>query len=259
MLANCAGKPFTYDGNGTVSLHFDMSTVQSRMRPDQPDQLVLGYTRTMMGSLLLNPQPQHITQIGLGGGSLAKYCHRYLPDAVIDVAEINPDIIALRDEFAIPPDSARFRVHCDDGARFIAAQANRIDLLFVDGFDADGQAPSLCTQRFYDDCQQALTADGLLVINLSGMDPHIAHYLDRLGRSFGNEVVVIRSEDCTNKIAFAAKGPALQRAEAELLARAWQLEQQHPLKLRNIAHRLAASRRHGYFLTDEPGDDIHAE
>ncbi len=55
-----------------------------------------------MGFLLFNPRPQHIGMIGLGGGSIQKYCHRYLPHTEISVAEINPDVITLRDCFRVP-------------------------------------------------------------------------------------------------------------------------------------------------------------
>jgi spermidine synthase len=50
--------------------------------------------------------------IGLGGGSLVKYCHHHLPGARVSVAEISPEVIALRDRFRIPPDDERLEVDC---------------------------------------------------------------------------------------------------------------------------------------------------
>ena len=70
-----------------------------------PSALDLEYTQTMMGFLLFLPQPQRIAMIGLGGGSLAKFCHRYLPRTRIQVVEINPHVIALRD--ALPRAAGR--------------------------------------------------------------------------------------------------------------------------------------------------------
>ena len=40
----------------------------------------------------------------------------------------------------------------------------------VDGFDITGQPEQLCSQRFYDDCYNALTPDGVMVVNLSDRD-----------------------------------------------------------------------------------------
>lgn len=52
--------------------------------------------------------------------------------------------------------------------RTVARTSRHADVLLVDGFDIDGQPPGLCSQRFYDDCYQALTASGVLVVNLCG-------------------------------------------------------------------------------------------
>ena len=54
---------------------------QSRMRAGAPDELVVDYTRTMLGALLLHPAPRRIGMVGLGGGSQAKFCLRHLPQA----------------------------------------------------------------------------------------------------------------------------------------------------------------------------------
>ncbi len=83
---------------------------------DAPCELVVPYTRTMMGFLLFAPQPTNIVVIGLGGGSIPKYCHRYLPQSSVTVTEINPQVVALREVFRIPPDDERLRVLCEDGA-----------------------------------------------------------------------------------------------------------------------------------------------
>ena len=49
------------------------------MSLDEPDALVTAYTRKMMAFLLFNPAPKRIAMVGLGGGSLAKFCYRNLP------------------------------------------------------------------------------------------------------------------------------------------------------------------------------------
>ena len=113
------GKPYLLENDGMLSLQFDALCLQSEMNIEDPDQLVFSYTRAMMSFLLFEPSPKRIAMIGLGGGSLAKYCYRYLPQAEIAVVEINPDVIALRNEFAIPADDARFKVLLGDGAVFV--------------------------------------------------------------------------------------------------------------------------------------------
>ena len=110
-----SGKPYVTERDGVLALNFDAMSVQSEMYIDSPDDLVLEYTRAMMSFLLLNPEPRRIAMIGLGGGSIAKYCYRYVAGAEIIVVEISPEVVALRNEFAIPADDARFQVVLNDG------------------------------------------------------------------------------------------------------------------------------------------------
>jgi spermidine synthase len=200
-------KPFVYRRRGTLSLHFNLWAIQSEMRCHAPDELVVPYTRTMMGFLLFKPQPRKMVMIGLGGGSVAKYCYAKLPEASIVVAEINPEVMALRDVFRIPPDEERFQVLCEDGAALVGRLADCVDVLLVDGFDLHGQAAQLCTEGFYEDCYRSLSPEGLIVINLSIDDPDLGQSYARLRRSFANAVLV-ESPDGANKVAFAGKGAA---------------------------------------------------
>ena len=103
-------KPVVYESLTSKSLFFSAQDVQSRMHILRPDELQFEYTKIMMGFLLHNPKPLSIAMIGLGGGSLAKFCYRHLPRTDIVVVEINPHVLALRDAFAIPPDDHRFSV-----------------------------------------------------------------------------------------------------------------------------------------------------
>lgn len=127
---------------------------------DQPDALDLRYTQKMMAFLLFNEKPEHIVMLGLGGGSLAKYCYRHLPNARISVVEINPEVIALRSYFNIPQDDSRFQVVCGDGARFIAEEKAPIDVLLIDAFDEQGIAPSMTHQSFLEGAYDHMAKDG---------------------------------------------------------------------------------------------------
>lgn len=200
-----------------LSLSFDELRVQSEMRLDAPDELVLGYTRTMMGFLLFNPQPARIAMIGLGGGSLLKYCHATLPRTQLTVIEIDPAVIALRERFFVPADDARLRVLCADGAVFVRDAADEFDVLLVDGYDGSGQPPALSTQRFYNDCYQRLGVAGLLVVNLSDLNAGFAPLVARIRHSFNGSVLVVDAEDSTNRIVFAGKGPALAAGHERLV------------------------------------------
>lgn len=195
--------PFLDEDKGTVTLYFKIGSVQSQMREAAPDDLLLTYTQIMMSSLKFNPLPRSIAMIGLGGGSMAKWCHRHLPHADITVVEINPHVIALRDRFYIPEDDHRFRVLWEDGADYVARTPQRTDVLIVDGFNMDGQPPELCSQVFYNNCYRALTSSGLMVVNLCGDDEE--ENIRRISKSFSDQIFVVMPED-GNAVVFARKG-----------------------------------------------------
>jgi spermidine synthase len=202
-------KPFVLDNGACRSLHFTWGELQSRMLTQNPWQLDLGYTRAMMGFLLFNAAPAHIGMIGLGGGSIAKFCHRYLPASRMTVLEINPHVLALRKAFQVPDDDERFEVIAADGAMFLHTEAPQFEVLLVDGFDHEGQPAALCTQRFYDDCLAALPAGGVLVVNLHYGHADYPVLLERISRSFGANVVETVMAEKSNSVVFAQKSPVI--------------------------------------------------
>jgi len=199
-------KPFVYESLSAKALHFSIGEIQSRMQLQDPHALDLEYTRTMMGFLLFLPEPGRIAMLGLGGGSLAKFCHRYLPRSQIQVVEINPHVIALRNEFHVPPDDARFAVVRGDGAQFVRSGTPRCDVLMIDGFDRDGLPSGLCSQRFYDDCFEMLQPEGIMVVNLHHDHPSHQILVDRIRRSFDGAAFVVDDGELSNSIVFACRG-----------------------------------------------------
>ena len=207
--ANAHVRPFVHDAGHTRALHFSICAVQSRLDRRHPDRLDLEYTRLMMAFLLLQPQPAHIGMVGLGGGSLARFCRRHLPAAHIQVAENNPHVIALREQFLVPPDGPQFGVLQADGAAFVREAAGTLDVLLVDGFDADGLPRSLSSQRFFDDCAGALRPGGVLAMNIHTDAERQAKVLERLRRSFGGVALAVKDSDGTNHVVFACQGDGL--------------------------------------------------
>jgi len=187
-------------------LEFQPGMVQSEMRLSRPDDLVLSYARAMMCFVLFHPQPEHIVMVGLGGGSLAKFCYRYLPRCRITVLELNPEVIALREQFAIPRDNARFRVIQADAADYMSKLDNSADVLLVDGFDAEGLPPALGSAAFYADCRRALRPGGVMVSNIFSYDPHYGAMLRRLRQTFQGRICWFRGIAGNNRILFAVKG-----------------------------------------------------
>lgn len=234
------GRPFVLETQHALSLHFDHFGTQSFMSLRDPGRLELGYTRVMMGFLLLQPEPAHICMLGLGGGSLAKYCYRHLPGTAIDAVEINPDVIALRDVFRIPADDARFAVVCADGADHVERADVRTDVILHDVFVADG-TPGRCTgAAFLDACRARLSDTGVLAINLMDDDPALPQHLEQLRSVFGASYALVPCGDDNNFIVFAWKDDRRLPSLRILLERALACAQAGELKLAATARRMKA-------------------
>lgn len=199
------GKPFVLEKDGLRSLHFSLCFIQSTMRIKDPDVLDLIYTQKMMSFLLFNPKPKRVLLIGLGGGSIAKFCYRRLPGAQMTVVELDPHVLAYRDEFLVPADTERFRIIEGDGAEYVANMDEKVDALLVDAFDENGVAPALADDTFFQNAYRRLSGKGILIMNIAGDRGDYGDHVDRLCAVFGDRVLAMSVKDGGNLIAFAFK------------------------------------------------------
>ena len=247
------GKINLAEEGGVLSLQFCNRSLQSAMRIEDPYELALDYTRVMIGFLLFIDDPGEILIVGLGGGSLSKYCYRNFPKARTTTLEINPEVIALRKEFLVPEDSDRFRVVQADAADYLETTYLQADLILLDGFDSTGLPESLSSKSFYFNCRRALRPEGVLVANLFSSKVPSRIYLNRLGELFNRRVWVSRALNDPNLIAFAKKSDDFTPDWQSLEAKAALLEAQYHINLsfvvRNI--RLRASREPGRSIREE--------
>jgi spermidine synthase len=211
-LGHGSGPRIRLSGGHQV-LHFGQVDIQSEMDPRHPDALMLSYTRLMMGFVFWQPMPRRVLMVGLGGGSLLKFCHRHWPQTDITVVEIDPQVIALREAFLIPPDGPRLRVVLADGAEYVQApELEPFDVILVDGYDGNRMASSLGTAGFYAHCQRLLHPEGVLVCNLHSSDPCHDLHQDRLSDVFPLPGLFVQGKDLGNCIAFFSPDVDLAQA-----------------------------------------------
>jgi len=243
-------KPFIEDCGPLRYLHFDLDNVQSVMRHDDPDALCLAYTRKMMTFLLFNAEPRRILLLGLGGGSLAKFCYRQLPGAHITVLEIDPNVLALREEFQVPPDDERFRVVQGDGVAYIGGCAPRTnserpareDVILVDACDRDGLSPTLAAPDLYANLRRRLAVGGVLVMNVCGEDAEIESHIARIRGVFGERLISLPAKEDGNLIVMGFRTEPTEWDGVELDRRARKLQEQFglafPRYVRQMVYRM---------------------
>ena len=161
------------------------------MRVSKPNSLELAYTRKMMSFLLFQPHPKSILMLGLGGGSLAKFCYQHLPETKITVIEINPHVLAFRNEFKIPENSERFQVLLGDAAEYVASCHSNYDVIATDAFDKHGFSSSVCNREFYENLHRLLVENGLIVSNMAGRREEKMAHLKMLSDIFGERTLAV--------------------------------------------------------------------
>jgi len=141
---------------------------QTCMDKRRPKQMVFAYTRMMMAGLLLNPEPQRILVVGLGGGTLPMALDEIFPEARIDAVEIDPAVVRVAREFFGFAPSPRVRVFDQDARVFVKRALQKgesYDFIMLDAFNGEYIPEHLMTREFLAETRQLLSEGGVLAAN----------------------------------------------------------------------------------------------
>ncbi|MBC3766023.1 fused MFS/spermidine synthase [Neptunicella marina] len=179
--------------------------IHSVMDKSQPQRLVLPHLNPMMLALYYRPTVSNVLGLGLGGGALERYLLDRSEISLTSV-ELNPTIIdCYRNYFAID-DKPHNIVQAD--AQGYVTNATDIDLLLVDLFDHQSNPAFLSEPEFYQQCMQALTPNGLLVVNLLPVfDLQLYDIEDMLEELFDSQVLCFSVPGYINRILICSRQP----------------------------------------------------
>lgn len=141
---------------------------QSCIFLDNRDKLVFNYTRSMLGALYLNPQPERILIIGLGGGILPMTLQKLLPQATIDSVELDPTVVKVAVKYFDFPQQKADQVAIEDGRVFVKRaqkKSTKYDLIILDAFDEKYVPEHMMTRDFLMEVKGLLKKDGVLAAN----------------------------------------------------------------------------------------------
>ena len=210
----------------TVCLQFEARADvrnQSCIDRRRPRRMVLPYTRMLLGSLLLIPDPETILVIGLGGGVLPKAFAELLPDARIDVVEIDPVVVAVAERFFGFQSTERVRLFVSD-ARVFTRRAHgrerRYDLVVLDAFGSEYIPEHLMTLEYFRETRALLTERGVVAGNTfqdSGLRDHESA---TWFQAFGPFIDFTRDVSL-NRIVLASAAPLPDASTLAERARTW--------------------------------------
>jgi spermidine synthase len=169
-----------------------------------PHRFALNYTRMMMaGTLFTGTTPQRVLIVGLGGGSIPKALREILPQAQIDVVEIDPAVARVAKRFFDFREDAKMKVIELDGRVYVkrAQRAGtKYDVVLLDAFDHEYIPEHLLTREFLTEVKSLLSPQGVLVANTFSSSRLYDHesttYADVFGTFFNlkaaNRVIIAR-------------------------------------------------------------------
>jgi spermidine synthase len=143
-------------------------TQQSCMLVDDPQRLVFNYTKMLFSSLLVNPNPERILIIGLGGGTMSNSLHQLFPNATITNVEIDPAVIKVARSYFGFFENERVTSVVQDGRIFVkraALKKQQYDWIILDAFNGDYIPEHLMTQEFLQETKNLLSDNGVLAAN----------------------------------------------------------------------------------------------
>jgi spermidine synthase len=241
ILLRVHDQPTLSEENGIRYLHFGNAWVQGAMRIKQPTELVLEYTAQMMAWLLFlePPAEQAIGILGLGAGSLARFCLKHLPSRLLAV-ECNPQVSAVCHRYFRLPASEKLTIVHEDAALWVAKRthAGRCPILLVDLYDAAACGPVCDSVKFYRACRRVLGQVGILAVNLFGRHESFSHNIDHLSTAFDGRLVLLPEVDTGNQVVLAFTGPFLAITPDALLTRAAVVQARYGLAAQRWARAL---------------------
>ncbi len=227
------------EDRGVRLLHRGGGAIQSAMRLSAPDALELHYTRAMMAFLLLHPSPVSVLQIGLGGGSMAKFLYRHFPVLHITTVELDPRMAqAAWEHFGLPARDDRLEVLFGDGAQHVPAHPDSCDVLLLDAFEDSQQVSALTTEDFYQSAFKALRPGGILVANFMSGDRKLGRWQRHMEQAFAGRVLRLQALDQVNTILFALREGPTRIGLDVLRQRAAVLQQRFDLPMERLLHGL---------------------
>jgi len=172
--------------------HVQLSTMDER-----------AYHESLVQIPLLNQKsPRSALVVGGGDGGVIRELCRHASIEHIDIAEIDAGVVETCRMF-MPElsdgafDDPRVQLHVTDAFDFVKKTTRQYDLIVVDSTDVyedeeGGLSEQLFTDRFYSDCRNALSDDGVVVTQADNL-VFCPYSLEHISAMFGKVFPVVGS------------------------------------------------------------------
>jgi spermidine synthase len=185
-------------------LRYETETIQNRVDKTDPVASAWPYIDGFRLAFAFVPNMERVAFIGAGAAVSPRQFLRESPNLVADVVEIEPQVLAVAEQFFQLSGSDRLSLNNADGREFLLAQpSQKYGAIILDVCDDGGIPHRLFTTQFFSLVRDRLKADGVLLVNVlgslrgpqSGLVKTIAHTLEDAFGSGHSLVVPVPSEE----------------------------------------------------------------
>ena len=148
--------------------------------------------------------------LGMGTGTYATQCRRYLGDMNVEGVEIDEKITRLsRQYFSLPED---VKVTTYDGRAFLNASDKKYDVIMVDAYQDITIPFQMSSTEFFTLVREHLNENGVMVVNMNmrgSGEGNINQYLSDTIASVFDTVYTVDVKGSTNRELFASNDPQM--------------------------------------------------
>ena len=152
------------EAKGTRTMYLN-NMPHSAMYLNGSNRAVFRYTDYFNVAFLFNPGAERVLFIGGGGFSGPKQFLEHYPNATVDVVEIDPDVVAVAQDYFGVTDDPRMRTFTMDGRSFLR-DAGTYDVVVLDAYSKTYVPFHLMTLEFFESLDEHLAPGGVVVSNL---------------------------------------------------------------------------------------------
>lgn len=139
---------------------------ESGMILNNPNELLIPYTKYFKLSRYFEPDAKRFLMIGGGGYSFPKYLLANYPGTTIDVVEIDPKMSEIAVKYFYLKDNPRLRIYTEDGRVFLNKNNKKYDVIIVDVFQGFAVPFHLTTKEAVEKLYNSLVDNGLVITNI---------------------------------------------------------------------------------------------
>ena len=223
-----------------------------------PEKLLFEFTQMGFVSLaFLDRDPKDVLFVGLGAGAMPKYFSWRYPDAIVDIAEIDPDMVSVAQKYFYFKENERMKVHVEDGRLFVKRTKKKYDWIILDAYQNDYIPFHLTTLEFLKEVKNRLKVDGVVVSNITSQFRN--KFFDSMVMTYRKafpHLYVFKGKKSGNFLFVAAAGSKIEDMKSvEARARKIQSARKFDIDLAEIASRYELSEEYEWggakVLTDD--------